>query len=359
MSTRKIIHVDMDCFYAAVEVLDNPGLKGKPVIVGGPEGRGVVCAASYEARKYGVHSAMPISRAKSLCQSGVFLPVRMSRYVEISRKIKEIFFRATDLVQSISLDEAFLDVTVNKTSHEYATELAKEIKKNIRTELGMIASAGVAPNKFLAKIASEYKKPDGFFVIKPHEVQGFMKELPVSKIWGVGKVMTKKLSDLGIQTCADLEEIPSKLLEAKFGKFGRHLLKLAQGIDDSPVVPFREPKSVGQETTLRENITQMEVIEQVLRDLSSKVSRRLYKKEIQCGGVQLKVKYDDFKVSTRSLMLDDTTQEEVQIFNAAKSLLKRTKAGEQPIRLLGVSVNHLSVAEKAENLFDFFNSGLS
>ena len=357
---RKIIHIDMDCFYAAVEVLDAPSLYGKPVIVGGTSKRGVVCAASYEARKYGVRSAMPLFQAHKLCPQGVYLPVRMARYQELSRSIQSIFYRYTDLVQPISLDEAFLDVSQNKKEMVYAMDIAREIRESIRNETGLTASAGVAPNKFLAKIASDCDKPDGLFVIRPHEVKEFMKTLPIGKIWGVGKVMEKKLLDLGVHYASELMKIPEDFLLSKFGKFGPHLLRLAQGVDMSAVTPSREPKSIGNETTFAENKLDSAYLRSELSRLVTKVALRLKRKGYVCRGVQVKVKYDTFDVHTRSSLLSDLSNEEADILSAAETLLERTEAGSRPIRLVGIAVSHLEQSLSEEpSLFELLENNYS
>ena len=348
--TRKIIHIDMDCFFAAVEILDNPKLKGLPVIVGGTTDRGVVCAASYEARAYGVKSAMPLFKARKLCQNGVYLPVRMSRYKEISMCIHEIFHRYTNLVQPISMDEAFLDVTENKKNIPYATSIAKEIKMEIKKECNLIASAGVAPNKFLAKIASDMDKPDGLYVIKPKQVQNFMKDLPISKIWGVGRVTAKKLHDLGIHKAADIERFPNNYFEEKFGKMGLHLLKLCKGEDNSAVTPSREAKSIGNETTLRENISNPKDALVIIKRLAEKVSSRLQHKNKCAKGVQLKLKLENFKLLTRSELLVEHVDDKKNIIEKASKLFNKCELGELSIRLIGVSVYQIKDNEIEKDL---------
>ncbi|MBF0196665.1 MAG: DNA polymerase IV [Planctomycetes bacterium] len=348
---RKIIHIDMDCFFAAVEVLDNPKLRGKAVIVGGRSNRGVVCAASYEARKYGVKSAMPLFQAQKLCPKGEFLPVRMSRYQSISKDIQQIFRDITELIQPISLDEAFLDVTQSNSQHSYAMDIAREIKERIANEVGLVASAGVAPNKFLAKIASDYDKPDGFFVIRPHEITEFMKKLPIRRIWGVGKVMEQKLLDLGIHTSADFQKFPEDFLLNKFGKFGPELIKLSQGIDESSVKPYREPKSIGNENTFAHNLYDLGEIKEIIKKLCSKVSLRLKKKDYYCRGIQLKVKYADFDVITRSAMLEEPCDTEEIITQSALALISKTELGTRPARLVGVSLSHLQHCNEEPTLF--------
>lgn len=345
----------MDCFFAAVEVLDNPTLKGKPVIVGGTTKRGVVCAASYEARKYGVKSAMALFQAHQLCPKGIYLPVRMERYKEISGEIHQIFQRYTDLIQPISMDEAFLDVTENKLSEPYAMEIAKQIKKDIKTELGLIASAGIAPNKFLAKIASDMDKPDGFYVIKPNQINSFMKTLPVGRIWGVGRVMREKLNNLGIYKASDFEKFPEGFFEEKFGKMGYELLRLSKGVDESSVKPYRQAKSIGHETTFSENITEKNIVIEMIKKLSIKVENRIQKKKQCAKGVQLKIKFDDFKLITRSQLNDNYFDRADPIFNIAQNLFNKLELNEFAIRLIGVSVYQLKDSDAQQGLFDYLS----
>src|SRR5438552_13417902 len=257
--SRKIIHIDMDAFYASVEQRDEPSLKGIPVIVGWPGERSVVCAASYEARKFGVHSAMPATRAKRLCPEAVFIHPNFDKYRAVSKQIRAIFERHTPLVEPLSLDEAYLDVTIELTGIPTATETAEAIRREIREETQLTASAGVAPNKFLAKIASDWKKPDGLFVIRPHQIERFLIELPVRKIPGVGKVTERHLSEMNIVTVGDLHQFTADELVARFGKWGTRLWELARGIDESPVEPSQKRKSWSSENTFERDITLDEV----------------------------------------------------------------------------------------------------
>lgn len=345
----------MDCFYAAVEVLDHPELKGKPVIVGGREKRGVVSAANYEARAYGVKSAMPISTALKLCKKAINVPVRMSRYKEISIKIHEVFLRFTDKIQPISLDEAFLDVTENKKKTAYATPIAKEIKAAILDELGLIASAGVAPNRFLAKIASDYDKPNGLYVIKPHQVNEFMQQLSVKRIWGVGKVMGKALDDLGIHYASDVQKYPLSFLEKKFGKMGPHLLELSQGIDHSEVKPHGKQKTIGKETTFTEDVFDRDLLCREIDRLSLRVMDRLRVKGYVAGGVTLKIKYADFKLVTRSKLLENKMVSELDLSALAKDLLDGLDLIEKGIRLIGISAYKISPLSETSSIFDWMN----
>jgi len=267
MEGRKIVHIDMDAFYASVEQRDNPELRGKPVVVAWRGNRSVVCAASYEARKFGVRSAMPAVRAERLCPTAVFLPPDFPRYRAVSRQTNEIFKRHTDLVEPLSLDEAYLDVTENKTGLSTATQVARTIRAEIRTELQLTASAGVAPNKFLAKIASDWKKPDGLFVIQPEEVDSFLLPLPVGRVPGVGKVTEEKLKNLRVQTIGELRRFELAVLEKRFGRYGARLYELARGIDNSRVVPDRPTQSISSEDTLEQDI-QLPELEPMIRRLA-------------------------------------------------------------------------------------------
>ncbi len=331
----------MDAFYASVETLDDPSLKGKTVIVGGGQNRGVVSAASYEARKYGVHSAMPIMTAKKLCPHGIFLPVRMSRYKEISQRVFAIFLRFTPLVEPISLDEAFLDITASKHLSGSAEEIAGQIKKLVFAETGLTISAGVATCKLIAKIASDFQKPDGLTVVEPGKEQAFLAPLPISKLWGVGKATQKNLALLGVYTIGDLAKLPPDLMHKKFGKHGIHLYQCALGLDDREVTPEHDIKSVGHEETFTNDLTALEDIYRELLTLAVKVGRRIRRYELTGKTITLKVKYQDFTQITRSLTLAKATSDNQQIFKYAKELMKKTRAGAKPIRLLGISLSNL------------------
>lgn len=287
-----IIHVDMDAFYAAVEVRDNPELAGKPVIVGGSAGqRGVVSTASYEARKFGVHSAMPAVTARRLCPQGIFLPVRMSHYAQVSRQIQEVFHRYTPLVEPLSLDEAFLDVTGSEGLFGSTREIASKIKADILKEVRLVASVGVAPCKFVAKVASDFGKPDGYIVVEEGKVQEILDPLPVGRIWGVGKVAGKEFHHLGIETIGQLRQMALAEVEKQFGRWGQQFWELANGIDDRKVVPDREAKSISHETTFATDISDMEVLRAVLLELTEQVAWRLRRHELRGKTVQLKVRY--------------------------------------------------------------------
>ena len=344
MGTRikQIIHLDMDAFYASVEMLDNPALRGQPVIVGGPKQRGVVSAASYEARKFGVHSALPVAVAMRLCPQGVFLPVRMARYKEISDQIFEVFFRFTPLVEPLSIDEAFLDVTASLRLFGPAEEIAKQIKSTVRKDIGLTVSAGVAPSKLAAKIASDLNKPDGLTVVPEGEVQEFLAPLPIEKLWGVGKVTQKDLSLLNVKTIGDLSRLPKDLLRRRFGQQGLQLYFLSKGIDDREVQPERKIKSIGREETFLEDIREKEKAEKEILILSQRVGKRLRRHGKGGRTITLKVTYQDFIQITRSLTLPAATDDGRTIYRVALDLLKKTEVGKKPIRLLGIYLSGLT-----------------
>ena len=350
---KSIIHLDMDSFYPSVEVLDNPRLKGKPVIVGGGKERGVVSSASYEARKFGVHSAQPISKAMRLCPSGVFLPPRMSRYQEISRKVFRVFRRFTPLVEPVSIDEAFLDVTGSIRLFGSPEEMAVQIKDMVRRKTGLTASAGVAPSKFVAKIASDMDKPDGLTIVFPQEVQPFLEVLPISKMWGVGKKTQGRFRRLGIRTIGDLKRFPIELLKKRFGRHGSRMHRLALGIDDREVVAEIQAKSIGHERTFSRDIHHLDSARKEIRALSGKVARRMRKKGVQGKTVTLKVKYSDFSQITRSVALSELSDDESEIFSVACDLLAKTDIGTRPVRLLGVTVSQLGRPLEIEQLMLF------
>lgn len=340
----------MDAFYPAVEVLDHPHLKGKPVIVGGIEGRGVVSSASYEARRFGVHSAQPMTRAMRLCPRGVFLPVRMSRYKEVSRQVFEIFHRFTPLVEPLSIDEAFLDVTGSGTLFGDAVEIAKRIKTAVREEIGLTVSAGVAPSKFVAKIASDLEKPDGLTVVSPDKVRDFLDPLPIKKMWGAGKVTQGSLARLNVRTFRDLRLISPEVLEKAFGEYGRKMHLLAQGIDERQVVPEHDAKSIGHEETFLEDITDSETAKKELLSLAYRVARRMRRSGAKGRTVTLKVKYHDFVQVTRAETLDRHTDDGQEIYMASCRLLEKTGVGKRPVRLLGISMSHLGYSVEVTQL---------
>lgn len=353
MWSKAIIHLDIDAFYAAVEVLDNQSLKGKPVMVGGSHKRGVVSSASYEARKFGVHSAQPVATAMRLCPRGIFLPVRMSRYRGVSDRVFEIFYRFTPLVEPLSIDEAFLDVTGSATLFGPPEEIARMIKRVVRKEIGISVSAGVAPSKFVAKIASDLQKPDGLTIVAEDGVKAFLEPLPIEKLWGVGKVTRKSLALLGVQTIGDLSRLPVKVLESNFGKLGTHLHLLSQGIDDREVEIRHEVKSIGHEETFVHDLLDMAAVKKALLSLATRVSRRLRSEGVMGRTVTLKVKYTDFIQVTRSDTLPEATEDGWEIFRRCCTLLDKTEAGKRPVRLLGISLSHLTsqANEKQMSLF--------
>jgi DNA polymerase-4 len=347
---KRILHLDMDAFYASVEMLDNPALKGKPVIVGGSVSRGVVCAASYEARKYGVHSALAIAIAKRRCPNGIFLPVRMFRYKEVSQQIFSIFHRYTPLVEPISLDEAFLDVTASEKLKGPAEEITRTIKKEVFAETGLTISAGVAASKLVAKIASDFQKPDGLTIVPPGAEQEFLAPLPIKDLWGVGKSTREALNLLNVETIGDLAGLSLKLLAHKFGKLGIHMYYTSRGIDEREVNPEREIKSVGQEETFEKDLVNKERLLKEILHLAEKVGWRLRKYGLAGKTVTLKIKYHDFKQITRSTSLAAPTDDGRLIFQEAAILLEKTEAGSRPVRLTGVTVSNLSDPDKVEQL---------
>ena len=350
--TRSILHVDMDAFFASVEQRDNPELQGKPVIVGaGPHERGVVCAASYEARKFGVHSAMPSRTAYKLCPQGVFVPPSMEKYREASRQIMAILESFTPYVQPLSIDEAFLDVTGAIQRFGDAVAIATRIKSEIRTQTGLTASVGVAPNKFLAKLASDLKKPDGLAVITKEDKVQVLAPLPVSKIWGVGKVTEKRLLDLGIKTIGDLQRFPIGGLRRSFGNAADHLHALALGEDDRDVETDEESKSISSEHTFDVDTANTDQIMRSLLEQCEEVGTRLRQENVAARTVQLKLRYADFTTLTRRRTLANPTQDEMMIYDVARQLLAAEKIGGKRIRLIGVGGSNLVSPEVQSDLF--------
>jgi DNA polymerase-4 len=345
-----IIHLDMDAFYPAVEVLDNPELKGKPVIVGGSRRRGVVSSASYEARKYGVHSAQPMAHAFRLCPHGIFLPVRMHRYVEVSERVFAVFREFTPLVEPLSIDEAFLDVTGSMRLFGTPAEIARKIKDRVFEETGLTVSAGVAPSKFVAKIASDMEKPDGLTLVTPERVREFLDPLPVGRMWGVGKVTREALAGMGIRTFRDLRRTDVQALERAFGKHGTKMHLLSAGIDGREVVTEHETKSIGHEDTFEKDILDLEAAAHELLELSHRVGKRMRAEGWKGRTVTLKVKYSDFVLVTRSITLRGATDDGFEIYSAASGLLPKTAVGKRPVRLLGVSVSQLQPRAQEDQL---------
>lgn len=351
-----ILHVDMDAFYASVEERDQPELRGKPVIVGGSaEGRGVVCAANYQARRYGVHSAMPAATAVRLCPHAVFLSPRMDYYASISEHIREVFDRFSPLVEPLSLDEAFLDVTGCERLFGSAAEIARQIKTVVRKETDLVASVGVAPIKFLAKIASDLEKPDGLVVVEPGGVQQFLDPLPIARLWGVGKTAAKSFRRLGIDRVGQLRTLSLELLQENFGSSsGRHLWQLAHGIDERRVVPDHAARSISHETTFANDVENMQALRAWLLELTEQVARRLRRLQLRGRTVQLKIRYGDFSTYTRSHTLAEATSITDDIWTAADGLLTR-RLPQRPlaIRLLGVGVSGIEGrGETQPTLFD-------
>ena len=340
MSYRKIVHIDMDAFYASVEQRDNPQLRSKPVIVAWRGKRSVVCAASYEARTFGVRSAMPAVRAERLCPDAVFLPPDFPRYRAVSHQVRDIFKRHTDLIEPLSLDEAYLDVTENKTALPTATQVARTIREQVRAELQLTASAGVAPNKFLAKIASDWKKPDGLFVIQPEQVDSFLCPLPVGRVPGVGKVTEEKLSNLGVRTIGELRSIALDALEARFGRYGARLYELARGVDETPVVPNRPTQSISSEDTFEHDVPLAET-EPMIRRLAEYTWAASRKESRVARTVVLKLKTSGFQILTRSLTPSSPPSSCEELTTIALSLRERVGLGaEQRFRLVGVGLSN-------------------
>jgi len=344
---RKIIHIDMDAFYASVEQHDFPELKGKPIAVGGSEVRGVVSAASYEARKFGVRSAMSGVQAARLCPTLIFVKPRFDRYKEVSKQIREIFLDYTDLVEPLSLDEAYLDVTENKKGNPSATLIAQEIRQRIFEEVGLTASAGISVNKFVAKIASDYNKPNGQKTVNPEEVEAFLENLDIKKFYGIGKVTTEKMYHLGIFTGKDLKSKSKEFLEEHFSKSGLHFYNIVRGIHNSAVKPNRKIKSVGAERTFGENLSSEIFMEERLQSIAKELEKRLQKSKISGKTITLKIKYSDFTLQTRSKTLPYFVSDKNIILDVAKDLLYQERL-RNSVRLLGISIHNLNNEEKTK-----------
>nr|WP_298792460.1 DNA polymerase IV [uncultured Allomuricauda sp.] len=344
---RKIIHVDMDAFYASVEQHDNPELKGKPIAVGGGSKRGVVSAASYEARKFGVRSAMAGYIARKNCPELIFVKPRYDRYQEVSKQVRRIFFEYTDLVEPLSLDEAYLDVTENKKGNPSATLIAKEIRQKILDATGLTASAGISINKFIAKVASDYNKPNGQKTVNPEEVTTFLEDLDIRKFYGVGKVTAEKMYMLGIFTGKDLKQKSIEFLDEHFGKSGKYYYHVVRGIHNSQVKPHRTPKSVGAERTFSENLSSEIFMLEKLENIAIELERRLKKSKIAGKTITLKIKYSDFTLQTRSKTLQYFIADKELILETAKELLYQSSM-ENSVRLLGISLANLNTEKKEE-----------
>ena len=348
---RRVLHCDMDCFYAAVHMRDDPQLQGKPVVIGGrPEGRGVVAAASYEARKFGIHSAMPSSRAHRLCPGVIFIPPDFRRYSRESEKIFAIYREITPLVQAVSIDEAYLDVTGHLGEAGSATAVAREIRRRVREERGLTVSVGVGPNRLVAKIASDFKKPDGLTVVPPHKIQAFLDPLPVRRLHGVGPATERILVEMGAQTIADLRDIALEVLVHRFGiKHGNLLWEFSRGIDDRPVETHQERKSLGTENTYAKDLGSLAEMEEEVDRMAEEVAQSLAQRGIAGCTVSLKVRYSDFTTVTRSRTFTIPVYGSATIAACAKDLLRKTEAPSRPVRLLGVTASNL-VRERVEQL---------
>lgn len=345
---RKIIHIDMDAFYASVEQRDFPGYRGKPLVVGGPpEGRGgVVATASYEARKFGIRSAMPSKTAQRLCPGAIFVFPRFDAYKAVSNSIREIFHRYTDLIEPLSLDEAYLDVTTDKLDIGSAIDIAKLIKQSINDELQLTASAGISINKFVAKIASDMDKPNGLTFIGPSQIESFMEKLPVEKFHGVGKVTAAKMKGMGLHTGADLKKLTEAELIRHFGKVGGFYYNIVRGIDEREVQPHRETKSVSVEDTFQEDLTTREEMETEVLKLSEKLVVRLEKNGLKGKTITLKIRFSDFSIITRSCSLPYIFNDIKNILDCAGQILDRTMLDDKKIRLLGVGISNFESGPK-------------
>ncbi len=352
MAQRTIIHADMDAFYASVEVLDNPSLRGKPVIVGGRrDERGVVSAASYEARRFGVHSAMPLRTASRKCPHGVFLPVRPDRYRELSEKVMAIFADYTPQVEPISLDEAFLDVTASAAAFGDGPKIARLIKDRVRDEIGLVVSVGVATNKLCAKVASDLRKPDALVVVPPGEEAAFLAPLPIRRLWGVGPQAQAALGDYGVTTIGQLAAIPPGTLHRRFGRHGDDLAARARGEDRSPVQTMHAPKSVGHEHTFDTDTADVGRLEATLLDLAESVASRLRRHDLAAGTVQLKLRYEGFETLTRQAPLPRQTRESAPLYAATLALLRKTLVAGRGVRLIGLTAHNLAGTQQL-TLFD-------
>ena len=353
---RKVIHMDMDAFYASIEQRDNPALRGKPVAVGGGSERGVVAAASYEARRYGVRSAMPGKLARLKCKNLVFVQPRFDVYRAVSNQIMDVFYEYTDLVEPLSLDEAYLDVTENKFDIPSATLIAREIKQKIKDVTRLTASAGISVNKFLAKTASDIKKPDGIFLIKPEEAEKFVESLPIEKFFGIGKVTAEKMRSLGIRNGFDLKQMSVSFLTQHFGKVGQYYYQISRGIDHRQVNPNRARKSFGKETTFEKDISDPTEIDSTLFDLAQRLYTKIEERNIRGKTVTLKVKYDDFQQITRSKTIPIPVVSFDRFWAITTELLHLVDF-DRPVRLLGLAVSNFASDEEYIQLeFDFYDS---
>lgn len=349
---RAILHADMDAFYASVEQLDNPAFRGQPVIVGadpkGGFGRGVVAACSYEARRFGVRSALPISRAWKLCPNGVYLRPRMDRYVEVSRTVMAVFRRFTDLVEPLSIDEAFLDITGSVALHGRPEDIGREIKRSVLSETRLTVSTGLGPNKFIAKIASDLKKPDGFVIVREHEVESFLQPLPISRLWGVGPKTEIRLKQLGLHTIGDVAAVSRETLIQDLGNFGEHLFQLSHGRDDRPVAADAEPKSISNETTFEIDTLDEHLLIAAIRELADEVGRRLRAHGLRARKVILKLRYEDFSTHTKQTSLGTPTQSNEELGREAVRLFRQFPLNRK-IRLIGVGSSEFVSVKPTES----------
>jgi nucleotidyltransferase/DNA polymerase involved in DNA repair len=359
MADRIILHVDMDAFYASIEQRDNPALKGKPVIVGadpkGGQGRGVVAACSYEARKFGVHSALPISRAWKLCPQGAYVRPRMDRYIDVSHQVMEVLRQFTDLIEPLSIDEAFMDITGSIALFGSPQQIARSIKKRIRENTDLCASVGVGPNKFIAKIASDLRKPDALVIVQLDEVEEFLRDLPISRLWGVGPKTELRLKSLGLRTIGDIRDMPRQTLVRALGSLGDHLHELAQGKDERPVIPNWEAKSVSNETTFDEDTADVDLLIETIRGLAARVGRRLRREDQRAGRITLKLRYADFETHTKQTSLDSAVQTDQDIAGAAIALFRQFPLNRK-IRLIGVGAADLTRDGKDPTQLDLFSA---
>ena len=349
-----ILHVDMDAFYASVELRDDPSLAGLPVVVGGsPTGRGVIAAASYAARKFGIHSAMPASQAIRACPAAIFIKPRMEHYAAISKQIREIFFRFTSLVEPLSLDEAFLDVTGSERLFGDAATIGREIQRLIFSELGLAASVGVAPNKYLAKVASDLEKPNGFVVVDPDGIEDFLDPLPIARVWGVGPKTAIKFKSFGVERIGQIRKLPRDTLDRAFGLNSEHFWCLARGLDTRAVVPDRVAKSVSHETTFSVDIHSVDALKAWLLELTEQVARRLRRHDIVGHTVHVKIRFGNFQTITRSKTISTPTQTTQVLWETASQILAAAPLEGRGIRLLGMGVSNLSTdGKKQQGLFD-------
>lgn len=351
MSGRKIVHVDMDAFYASIEQRDDPSLRHRPVVVGGkPDSRGVVAACSYEARVFGIRSAMPCSQAWRLCPQTVFVPPRFEVYRDVSAQIRKVFRHYTPLIEPLSLDEAYLDLTECTQYGGSATLIARAIKRRIRQDTGLTASAGVSYNKFLAKVASDVDKPDGLTIIRPHQGEAFVASLPIGRFYGIGPVTEKKMRSLGIETGADLRRLSFSELEGYFGKSAGYFYNVARGQDERPVESSRERKSIGSETTFAEDLDEVPAMLEVLTGLAHSVAGHLQEHALRASTMTIKVKYSDFTQVTRSYSVVEGFEHADDMVVCLPWLLGRTDAAQRAVRLLGVSVSGLKPASPRRQL---------